>query len=224
MGRGFSWMAFIVGSLMLVARPASASITTYGDSASFDSAIAGYAATTVNFDGLPAGMISQGTTIGPITFTSTLGDGDGLAIQTGFDTTSSPNYLGSTDLTSVGAFFPGDSVTMSFNPVNALGMFIIADAAPSANDFSLVTGLGTAFNPGTPPETLGDGGQVIFLGLTSSSKFSSATLTLDSTAGELWNVDDITTASQPPAPTPEPGTFVLLGSGFLLFFRRLRKA
>ena len=117
----------------------------------------------------------------------------------------------------------GDIVMMTFNPVNALGMFIITDAPPSTNDFSIRTSSGTALNAAAPVQTLPDGGQVIFLGLTSSSAFSSATVTLDSTAGELWNVDDITTAS-PLAPTPEPGTFMLLGSGFLLLFRRLRKA
>jgi len=223
MRRGLSWVVLTLGCLALAALPASASITTYTDSTSFQTAISGFTSSTVNFDALPAGPIAQGTTIGGITFTSILGSGDGLAIQNVFDTTSPSNYLGSSDLTSVGAFFPGDRVTMNFNPVNALGMFIITDAAPNAGDFSLITSLGTALNAAAPVLTLGDGGQVIFLGLTSSSTFGSATITLAPTAGELWNVDDITRGAPLP-PTPEPGTFVLMGSGFLLFFRRLRKA
>jgi hypothetical protein len=221
MRRGLSWVVLILGGLVFAALPASASITTYTDSTSFQTAITGFSSSTVNFDALSVGPISEGTTLGGITFTSSLGGGDGLAIQSLFDTTSPSNYLGSTDLS--GAFFPGDSITMTFNPVNALGMFIITDAAPNANDFSLSTSSGIAQNSATVLQVLPDFGQVIFLGLTSTSNFSSATLTLDSGAGELWNVDDITTAAPLP-PTPEPGTFVLMGSGFLLLFRRLRKA
>jgi PEP-CTERM motif len=224
MRRGLSWVLLILVCLVFAALPASASVTTYTDSASFQTAIAGLSSSTVNFDGNPTGVIAQGTTIGGITFTSTfLVPGEDLAIQSTFDTTSSPNYLGTTD-PGTQAFYGGETLTMSFNPVSALGMFIISDATPNASDFSLITSSGTAFNAATPVLTLADGGQVIYLGLTSSSTFSSATLTLNSSAGYQWNADDITIASQPLAPTPEPGTFMLLGSGFLLLFRRLRKA
>jgi hypothetical protein len=225
MGRGFSWLVFIIGSLMLVVQPASASITTYTDSTVFNSAIAGYTATTVNFDSLTGLPITPVPSIGGITFSGTFSvPGEDLAILNTFDTTSPLNYLGTTDPS--GAFFPGDTLKMDFSPVNALGMFIIIDSTPFAGDFSLITSQGTALSSATVEETLTGlgGGNVIFLGLTSPSTFNSATLSIDPSAGYQYNVDDITTASQPPAPTPEPGTFVLLGSGFVLFFRRFRKA
>lgn len=72
----------------------------------------------------------------------------------------------------------------------------------------------TATSSNVLEQTLGDGGQVIFLGIASNTDFSSATVTLDPSAGELWNVDDISTAAGPiGAPMPEPDTFSLLAVG-----------
>ena len=107
MRRGLSWVVLILGCLVFAALPASASVTTYTDSTSFQTAIAGYVIVNRKFRRLSAGPISQGTAIDGITFTSALGAGDGLSIQNTYDTTSSPNYLGSTDPGTPGAFFPG---------------------------------------------------------------------------------------------------------------------
>jgi hypothetical protein len=193
----------------------------YTSSSAFSAAIASMSnVTTANFDSDPTGNIAQGATVDGIQFNYNIDGGlDSLAIVSSliyFDTTSPPNYLGSNDL-GTAALFPGDSVTMSFaSPVNALGFFIIG--GPYNNgDFTLSSTTATAISSNVLEETLGDGGQVIFLGITSTTAFSSATVSLDPSAGELWNLDDITTAQIPASPTPEPDSVVLAVEGLLAF-------
>ena len=177
-----------------------ASVTGYTDSSTFSAAIASYTSSTVNFDASSLGPITQGTTIGNISFTSSLGGGDGLAITDLNDTTSGSNYLGSTD-GQTAAFLGGDSITMSFtSPVNALGMFIILGGTPPGSDFSLTVGGNTVNSSGVVDSAylsgLPDGGVVIYLGLTDSDLFSQATVSLSSSDSDLeWNVDDITTGT-----------------------------
>lgn len=194
---------------------------SYTSSTSFNTAISGLSGvTTANFDGDPTGNIAQGSTVDGITFTSDIDGGIGsLAIVNLFDTTSGTNYLGSDDPTT-GAFFPGDSVTMTFaTPINALGFYIIGGPYVDG-DFTLSSGTATATSSSVLESTLGDGGQVIFLGISSTADFSSATISLDPGAGELWNIDDITTGEGSPTsgggggtPMPEPGSFALLAFG-----------
>jgi hypothetical protein len=206
---------------------------TFTTSSSFNTAISGMTATTANFDSDPVGNVANGSTVDGITFSYTPSAGsDSLAIVSTadyFDTTSEPNYLGSSD-PGTAAFFPGDIVSMSFSsPMNAIGMFIIGGPF-SDNDFALATPTVTAFSSSVLEETLGDGGQVIFLGLTSTSGFSSATITLNSSAGELWNLDDITTAAGTSTGTgggtpgvPEPSTLALFAIGLAFCARRAWK-
>jgi hypothetical protein len=188
---------------------------SFTSSASFFAAISGLTPTTANFDSDPVGNIAQGATVDGITFTYTVDGGlESLAVQNTFDTTSGKNYLGSNDAGTGGALFPGDTFTMSFStPINAVGFFIIGGPY-STGDFTLSSLTATATSSNVLEETLGDGGQVIFLGIASNTDFSSATVTLDPSAGELWNVDDITTAAGPVgAPLPEPDTLSLLAVG-----------
>ena len=213
------WLKFfsLLAGAALLSGPAIAD--SYTTSASFNAAISGMSnVTTANFDSDTVGNIAQGQIVDGITFNYNIDGGTGsLAIVSSldyFDTTSPPNYLGSNDPTTA-ALFPGDSITMSFaSPINALGLYIIGGPY-SPGDFTLTSSTATALSSNVLEETLGDGGQVIFLGITSSSSFSSATLSLNSSAGELWNVDDITTAQGSPStqPVPEPGTLGLLLSG-----------
>ena len=205
-------------TLLIVVIAAFAAFPAFADSyttsASFFAAISGLTPTTVNFDSNSPGIIAQHGTVDGITFTYALGNGDSLAVDTGFDTTSPPNYLGSNDPTTLGALFSGDSFTMTFStPINALGFYIIGGPY-SAGDFTLSSSTATATNSDVLEETLGDGGQVIFLGISSNTDFSSATVTLSPSAGELWNVDDITSAAGPiGTPVPEPDSFALLAIG-----------
>jgi len=212
-------LALLLAVASLLAGPAFADAFT--DSASFQAAIAGLGtASTATFDDLAAGtIISEGGTADGITFHYSPAVGTAnLAISNLFDTTSSPNYLGSDDPTT-GAFFAGDSITMSFaSPIRALGMFIILASDSAAGDFTLDIGSAQASSSGVVQQTL-LGGQVLFLGITGQTDFSSATISLDSHAGYIWNVDDIVSA-----PTPEPGTLTLMATGLALFLRRIRKS
>lgn len=218
-------MKFTKRALLLTAIAGLSALPVFADSytssTSFNSAISGLSGvTTANFDGDPTGNIAQGSTVDGITFTSDIDGGIGsLAIVNLFDTTSGTNYLGSDDPTT-GAFFPGDSVTMTFaTPINALGFYIIGGPYVDG-DFTLSSGTATATSSSVLESTLGDGGQVIFLGISSTADFSSATISLDPGAGELWNIDDITTGEGSPTsgggggtPMPEPGSFALLAFG-----------
>jgi hypothetical protein len=206
---------------------------SYTSSTSFNTAISGMTgATTANFDGDPTGNIALGGTMDGITFTYNINGGAGsLAIVNLFDTTSGTNYLGSDDPTT-GALFPGDSVTMTFSsPVNALGFFIISAGPYSDGDFTLTSSTATATNSSTLETTLPDGGQVIFLGITSTGDFNSATISLGPSAFELGNIDDITTAEGTTnsgggggtTPAPEPDTWVLLALGLAICARGARK-
>ncbi|MFY9803685.1 MAG: PEP-CTERM sorting domain-containing protein [Candidatus Acidiferrales bacterium] len=203
---------------------------SYSTSASFNSAISGMSGiTTATFDSDTPGLIAEGGTVDGITFNYTIdGGAESLAITNLFDTTSGTNYLGSND-PGTGALFPGDSVTMTFaSPVNALGFFIIGGPY-SDGDFTLTSSTASATSSSMPEETLGDGGLVIFLGISSTTSFSSATITLDPSAGELWNIDDITTAGGTSnsggggSTMPEPGTWALLAVGLAICALGARK-
>lgn len=225
--------AAIVVALACV--PGFASTFTYTTLASFQSATTG--ATTANFDNLTAGTViftgnGSGVADG-ITFNGTIAGGDQeLVIQDLFDTTSGANYLGTTDVTT-GALFGTDSLTMTFgSPTTALGLYILGGNLFDAGTFTLNIGVGTALNSATPDLTLGDGTEAYYLGITSTTPFSSATLSptvLANTVGDgpLWNVDDIATATAngpPPSPVPEPGTLGLTAIGLGALVWRRKKA
>lgn len=222
-------MTLIKRAVLIMALAGISALPVFADSftssSSFNTAISGMSGvTTANFDSDPVGDIAQGGTVDGITFTYNINGGAGsLAIVNLFDTTSGTNYLGSDDPTT-GALFPGDSVTMTFSSdVNALGFFIISAGPYSAGDFTLTSSTATATNSSSVETSLPDGGQVIFLGITSTTGFNSATITLGPGAFELGNMDDITTAEGTPnsggggtTPAPEPETWALLAAGLAL--------
>jgi PEP-CTERM motif-containing protein len=230
-------MKFTKWALLLMAIAGLSALPAFGDSytssTSFNTAISGLSGvTTANFDSDPIGDIAQGGTVDGITFTYNINGGAGsLAVVNLFDTTSGTNYLGSDDPTT-GALFPGDSVTMTFaTPINALGFFIISAGPYSDGDFTLASSTATATNSSTLETTLPDGGQVIFLGISSTADFSSATISLGPGAFELGNIDDITSAQGTPNsgggggtnPMPEPGSWALLAVGLAICALAARK-
>lgn len=223
MGSTTKRMILVVAAAALFAMPAFAD--SYTTSASFATTISGMTPTTANFDTDTPGNIAEGQTVDGIQFNYSIAGGtDSLAIVSSLDyfqTTSDPNYLGSND-PGTAALFGGDSITMTFaSPVNAVGLFIISGGPYDADEFTLASSTASAMNSTTLEETLSDGGEVIFLGISSTSTFNSAELSLAASAGQLtWNVDDVTTAAgsgtTPPPPMPEPGSLVLLGIGAAL--------
>lgn len=202
-----------------------AGLMGYTDRASFIAALPG-AALTFDFDSLsPGDFIADGSMVGGITFNYDFG-GVSMMVSNVYDTTSSPNFLGTDD---ADVFLDGDDFRMSFAPASAIGLsFITADTMFDNDILLTVGGNSVGLLESAIQATLGDGGNVYFLGLISdSASFTSATVSSYGGSGGpyfTFNVDDITTAEA----VPEPGSvalFALLGSCAGLYgWRRKRQA
>jgi hypothetical protein len=218
--------AFLSG----ISASASAALVAYESRTDFETAIAGYISTMVNFDSATFGdTIPSGTTFDGITFTYNLIDLNSdpltMVVDDFFDTTSSPNYLGllTVDDNYVN-FVSGDSFTMDFaQPINAVGLNIITnDVLLPGDSFSLSltrTGIGGIItSPLLPSATLPDGGEVYFLGVTSDQAFSSVVFGSAGTDLEFVH-DDITYAV-----VPVPPAMWLFASGLLFIGRMARQS
>lgn len=218
--------ALAVLVLLLVAAPVFAGATTYTTESSFAAATTGL--TTENFDGAALGSVT-----GPIdglTFTANIAGGGMLSIANTFDTTSGTQYLGSS--LPGNSFASQDNFTVTLPSAStAVGMYLLIGGPLSGDDFTLSVAGGDAMNSAVPEETLGDGTIVYFLGLTSTTPFTSATLGLTTPAGAAdgpyWNVDDLsygTANGSMTPPVPEPSSLLLLGAGLAAVVRRVKKA
>src|SRR5690606_34788729 len=131
--------ASVIACLVLLASapgPAWAIPIAFTDFAAFEAALPG-AATVLDFDGLAAGTtIADGETIDGITFHYDFG-GVAMLVSDVFDTTSPSNYL-STDDSDV--FQDGDDFSLSFDPVNAIGLLFITADELFDGDITLSTG------------------------------------------------------------------------------------
>ena len=200
--------------------------TAYTSAAAFLAALPG-AATTANFDGLASGdVIASGGSADGITFTYAFGSGVELIVTDGsaaggggpFETTSAPNFLGTTDFD---VLLDGDDLGLGFATANAVGLFIITAEVPGDTLFDGDLGLSAAgatayLDVDAVEQTLADG-IVFFLGVIDPDA-SFTTASLDGFGGGgafAYNVDDVVTA------VPEPSSALLLGLG-LLIMRRLR--
>lgn len=193
--------ASLVGLTALLVSRASAQVSTYTNVSDYAAAAgtAGYTTVDSNFDSLPSGMLlPSGTTVQGITFTYPPTDFGGFTLQvdSGFDSTSAPNYLGTTG---DGSFLSGDEFTMTFaHPEEGIGLFVISGGINIAGDYTLSVAQGSALSSGTTDSTfgtLGDGGNVYFLGLIEdnpANSFTTATFSsLNGGYGIPFNVDDI---------------------------------
>jgi hypothetical protein len=189
----------------------------HDNSTSFLAATAGYNASVSDFDSVAAGTtIASGGTLDGITFAYDFA-GVQMLISDVFDTTSSPNFLGTED---GDVFQDGDDFDLFFDPTNALGIFFITADTMFDGDITLsaagITALLTAANI---EQTLPDGGNVYFLGIIDGmNSFSSAGVVADGGSGGpffFYNVDDITLASKPTEPVLAPPTLLLLAVGLL---------
>lgn len=211
----------------LASFPVFASAVAYTTLASFQAATSGLM--TENFDAATAPLvIPNGGTYGQLKFNYNINGGSGLLeIVNFFPTTSPPNYLGSND-PATEAFFASDSLTITLShKISAFGLYIVGNGGYLANTFTLNIGLGTAQNSATPDVVIDDVGDVAyFLGITSTSPFSSATIALTTPGnpgdGPLWNIDDVTWGKSNSA-VPEPGTMLLIGTGLVAVAGRLKK-
>lgn len=205
--------------LLLLPAASGAAPVAYTDAAAFLAALPGPAA-TADFDGLASGtVIPSGGSADGITFTYDFGGvdlivTDGTAAGGGgpFDTTSSPNFLGTSDFD---ILLDGDDLGLGFAASHAIGLFVITAEVPGSTlfdgDLALDAGGATAFlDVSVVEQTLPDGSLVFFLGVVDdAAPFTSASLENCAACGGFftYNVDDIVTA------VPEPGVAALLGAG-----------
>jgi hypothetical protein len=227
----------LAGAALLWAPLGQAALDTYTNVSDFDAAVASgfQPISDLNFDGLASGtIIDSGSTVQGVTFTYSLGGGAfDLQVGSTFDTTSPPNYLGTTG---DDAFLSGDAFTMTFaQPEQAVGLFVISGGIDFAGDYTLTTADGSVDNSNSTDSTfgtLGDGGAVYFLGMVETDPtktFTSASFSSLADLGIPFNIDDIVTTvastSVGPPPVPDGASTLELLSGAcacLLALRRRR--
>lgn len=207
-------------ALAFIGTQAHASISTFTDLASFDTAISGYTGTTkIDFDtpatslGAAAFTVSGSTAVGLNPSVSTSAPaGDPNAVWT----TSGSSFLGVNDPGNLGQLSSGDSVTFTFaQPVYAFGLYAIAGSDTDTGDFTLVSGATSLVN-GTQASALtdGHGSYAYFLGVVATTPGEGLkTFTLNSDGSHLYfyGIDDVRYAAQ--LPVPEPSTWALLLAG-----------
>ncbi len=182
--------------LMLSLNTALAAPSIYTQHANFIAELPGDGA-SLSFDTLPADtLLPSGVWLNGITFHYDFG---GVMLKVGsentagYSTTSSSNFLGTND---ADILQDGDNITMSFSPVNAIGLYIISNDDLLDNDVTLNAG-GTSVSlvAANLQATLADGSSVYFLGISDSlASFTTASLTTPGNGEFLFNVDDIITA------------------------------
>ena len=203
--------------LLAVTSTANAALLTFTDQAAFLAALSG-PSNTLNFDSLAAGTtIANGDTVDGISFHYDFG-GVQMQVSDGFNTTSSPNFLGTDD---ADVLQDGDDFDLSFGPATAIGMFFMTADEMFDDDIILSAGGASVglsvFDAGSD---LGDGGIPYFLGIIdTASSFTTASITTIGGGFFLYNVDDITTS-----PVPLPAAFWLFLSGFAGLFAAAKKA
>ena len=192
------------------------------DRTTFDTAVSGMTAGILDFDGIAAGtIIASGETVGSVTFTYDFG-GVQMDVSDVFDTTSAPNFLGTDD---GNLFLSGDDFTLSFDPLNALGMFFLSTDRIGVNlldgDIALeLNAVSAGLDTGVIQASLADGSNIFFLGIVDAMPpFTSISVTSTCCGFFFFNVDDIVTGTVSAA---VPGALGLLSAGLagLMALRR----
>jgi len=186
--------------LLLLTGSAAAAPATFTQHAAF---VAGLPGTPVvlTFDSAPPDSpIPTGFSLEGIAFSYDL-DGVGLKVSnegnSTYSTSSPPNFLGTDD---ADIFQDGDSITLSFAPLAAIGMYVITNDEMIDGDVILVAGgVAVPLADADVQATLPDGSTVYFLGISDpAGSFTSATLTTAGNGAFLFNVDDVVTVAAAP--------------------------
>src|SRR5262245_50374341 len=182
----------------------------------------GAGSTLITFTGLANGTEVNGLTVGGITFSYSLGNGD-VIIDGGPGTT---NNIAPPNVVSVG---PNTGVlTLSFPSLIGsfgYGFAILSGAVvPSATTISLFNGavpVGMLIYGGTRDPIFTGG----FAGIASTLPFNRADLTFNSIVAPAFALDNVRTNVANLSDAPEPTSLLLLGSGLVFAARskRLRR-
>ncbi len=186
-----------------VADGAAVGFTSRSDFATAVASLNG-ATAVVDFDGLTAGSaIASGAPVQGLTFLYDFGDVQIVVQQVTdpatVDTTSPPNYAGSSD---AGFLQDGDDFDLTFDtPVNAIGITITTADDMSADDVVLTAGGGEiGLDAAAVQSTLADGANEYFVGIVDdSNSFATAALRTAGGGFFLYAIDDLMTATAPDA-------------------------
>ena len=195
---------------ILFTTPVNAALTSYSDWASFNAALP-TGSQTLDFDSLSYGtIISDGESVDGITFSYNFG-GIQIMVSDIFDTTSSPNFLGTND---GDILQDGDNLSISFAASNSVGMYFITADEMYDNDIIISTKSGSAGLVASEYLALIDGSKAFFVGLIDDTgSFTSADISTIGGGYFLYNLDDITIS-----PVPIPGAFSLMFSALFGVF------
>ena len=215
--------------LFAAAGTALAGTTAYTDQADFLADLPG-PASVLDFDSFTVNtVISDGTTLGNVTFDYV--DMRGMEMQVGNGIgTSSPDWsLGTTDAYQ---FLAGDLFDLGFStPTYAIGMYFMSWAPDTYDeDIRLEAAGETAYlNTADSQGQTSDGADIYFLGIIDdSASFTSAAIRYHPLAVDalLFNVDDIITVTRlsgPVVPLPSALYLGVAGMALLAALRRRRR-
>jgi hypothetical protein len=192
-----------LASSLLLAPTAQATTTFYSSFAAFSAAAPGVV--TENFGTATNGqLVAQGSTLNGLTYTFSTGSGLGGVITPIFNNFSGRSLAavqGANPPTSTDFFFPGEALTVGFAaPVFAAGMHI--NVFIGTGEFTF---LGNGF-----PNTAWDVVTSVFVGVVSSTPFSTVTL---SGSQDLSSGFDISAIYYATAAVPAPMSLALLLAG-----------
>ncbi len=211
---------YLIASLLVITPTASSAATTiYRDPGSFFAALGSSSAQTEDYESTALGTtIAPGTALNGITY----GFSDGRTGRIGNDY----NNIGTRGLYPLGDpnfFDAGQSFSVTFAaPVLAVGGYF--NVAPSPSNTLRLTAAGTVADGGGPGD-FADLTTFYFLGIISTTSFSTATFGVEADAPSGYNFDNLVYAAAPTVGpvVPEPATWLMMLSGFAFAGVALRR-
>lgn len=200
--------ALLLWASSLAALPASASVTTYTNSAAFAAAATGLTvetyATGTSGQAIPGGSTFNGLTYAFATGSNPFATLLGGVLTPNFNSVSGLS-LGGTQSTGQDFFFGGNTVTVTF-PVAVTAVGVLFNVNLNSGNYTLSSGVGSVSNNSSVYDT----GTFVFDGLISTTPFTSVTLASTNALLGSFNIPEIEFLAQA---VPEPGSVALLGLG-----------